>query len=240
MTLPDDLRLRLVSTFLVVLAISQLQHLPVAAVALFAVVLVTLGAGQRAVPWRRYLHVEIFVLLLLLSLPFSVPGTTLWTFGPLELSAEGLARALLVAAKVSACALLLLTALNKIEPERLGAALHALKVPDKLVQLLMLTVRYLSLLRTEGTRLHDAMRARAFAPGSNRHTWRSYGNLIGMLLVRALERAERVEEAMRCRAYSGRFPHASLTAPPRRDWWTFSLLSALALGLVVMLSLIHI
>ena len=36
------------------------------------------------------------------------------------------------------------------------------------------------------------LRVRGFKPGSNRHTWRSLGYLVGMLLVRSLERAERV------------------------------------------------
>ena len=97
----------------------------------------------------------------------------------------------------------------------------------------MLTVRYLSLIRDEARRLHDAMRARAFAPRSNRHTWQSYGYLIGMLLVRALERARRVEEAMACRGYSGRFPYAALVAPRARDWVGFALICGLGLGLLL-------
>ena len=65
------------------------------------------------------------------------------------------------------------------------------------------------------------MRARGFRPRTSRHTWRSYGNLMGMLLVRALERAQRVEEAMLCRGYNGAFPYRPLPAPARRDWTRF-------------------
>jgi cobalt/nickel transport system permease protein len=48
------------------------------------------------------------------------------------------------------------------------------------------------------------MKARAFWPRSDLHTWRSLGYLIGMLLVRSLERAERILKAMKCRGFDGR------------------------------------
>jgi cobalt/nickel transport system permease protein len=81
-----------------------------------------------------------------------------------------------------------------------------LGVPVKLVHLFLFTVRYAAVFRTETGRLLEAMRARAFVLRSSRHSWRTLGNLTGMMLVRSVERAERVEEAMRCRGFSGRLP----------------------------------
>jgi cobalt/nickel transport system permease protein len=49
------------------------------------------------------------------------------------------------------------------------------------------------------------MRARAFVARADRHTWRSFGWLIGMLLVRSFERSERIVAAMKCRGFDGRF-----------------------------------
>ncbi|PTW62808.1 cobalt/nickel transport system permease protein [Breoghania corrubedonensis] len=224
---PQDLRLRLVAAFLGVAALSQLHDLHVAAIALAAVVLMTLAAGIERRLLRRLIHVEGFVLLLLATLPFAVEGHTLFTLGPLAASAEGFARAGLVACKVSAAAFILMLFLGAVEASRLGAALQSLRVPETIVRLLVMTVRYLTLIRAEAHRLRESMRARAFHPRSNRHTWRSYGYLIGMLLVRALERAQRVEEAMRCRGYSGRFPYAAIPAPAVRDWLSFAVLTGL-------------
>ncbi len=228
--LPQDLRLRLVAAFVAVAALSQLHDLATAGFALAGVCLIALASGVERSLWRRMLHVEGFVLLLFLTLPFTVSGTPLLILGPLSASIEGLGRATLIACKVSASVLVLMTFLGNVDPTRLGAALHALHVPEAIVRLFVLTVRYLSLIRGEARRLHEAMRARAFRAGSNRHTWRSYGYLIGMLLVRALERAQRVEEAMRCRGFSGRFPHAALSAPGIRDWAVFAGLSGLAVA----------
>ena len=79
-------------------------------------------------------------------------------------------------------------------------------VPQKLVQLFLFTVRYISVFEREYDQLQRAMTIRAFEPRLNLHTLHSYGNLVGMLLVGALDRSERVNQAMKCRGFSGRFP----------------------------------
>lgn len=228
MIIPTDLRLRLVAAFVLVAAISQLHGLPVAAAVLAVATAAALAARPERQLWRRLLHVEGFVLVLFATLPFAVPGEAVFTLGPLTASVEGFARAALVASKISASVLVLLTVLGGIDTHRLGGALRGLRLPEPLVRLFVLTARYVGVLREEAARLREAMRARAFSPGSNRHTWRSYGNLVGMLLVRALERARRVEEAMALRGYDGRFPYAALPAPAVRDWAVLALFVALA------------
>lgn len=229
MILPADLRLRLVAAFLLVAALSQVRGLATAAVALAVVLAATLALARPArALWRRLLHVEGFVLLLFVMLPFTMPGEPMLTLGPLAASREGLVRAALIACKISASVLVLLAFLGDIDPQRMGGALRGLRVPEPLVRLFVLTVRYVGVIREEVRRLLEAMRARGFRAGSNRHTWRSYGNLIGMVLVRALERAQRVEEAMLCRGYDGRFPYRALPAPAARDWAGFALLAVLA------------
>lgn len=230
MILVADIRLRLVTALVVIMVLSQLQNLSVAAIAAAAAMLLALAAGLDARHWRRLLQVETLVILLFVTLPFAVSGTPLFVLGPLTASVEGVLRAGLVALKVSASVLVLMALLGSVEPARIGVALHALKLPEPLVRVFLLSVRYLSLIGDEARRLHDAMRARAFVPRSNRHTWQSYGYLIGMLLVRALDRARRVEEAMACRGYAGHFPHATLVAPANRDWLAlaaFAFLSAM-------------
>src|SRR5690606_32928217 len=72
---------------------------------------------------HRLAHVEGFLVLLLLFLPFTTPGRPVWTPGPLEASAEGLALGLLIALKVNAVAVSLLVLLAGTAPEGLGRAL---------------------------------------------------------------------------------------------------------------------
>jgi cobalt/nickel transport system permease protein len=69
---------------------------------------------------------------------------------------------------------------------------------------LLFTVRYLDVISREYKRMRKAMKARAFIPRNSWHTWRSFGYLVGMLLVRSLERSERIYAAMKCRGYCGK------------------------------------
>ena len=235
--LPTDLRARLLMALILVLAVSQLQTLPVAVTTLAAIAGLAVFSGINGNGWRRMLHVEAFLILLFLTLPFTVPGRTVLTLGPFDASAEGFTFAALIACKVSASVLTILVLLGSVEAMHLGGALHALRVPEPIVRLFVLTVRYLSVISGEARRLQEAiengltaeaaveaMRARAFRPGSNRHSWRSYGNLLGMLLVRALDRAQRVEGAMLCRGFSGRFPwrDPAPLSPSDLGWMTFA------------------
>jgi cobalt/nickel transport system permease protein len=48
------------------------------------------------------------------------------------------------------------------------------------------------------------MKARGFQPTTNLHTYKTYAHLVGMLLVRSADRAERVRNAMLCRGFRGR------------------------------------
>jgi cobalt/nickel transport system permease protein len=89
-------------------------------------------------------------------------------------------------------------------------------------------VRYIDVLDAEFMRLRQAMRARAFVPRSNRHSWNSFGWLIGMLLVRSLERSERILAAMKCRGFDGR-----LYLLEDYRWRVQDSLHALAFGLLL-------
>ena len=208
---PRDPRLRILAAVAAVLGLSQLTVLPVAALACALAVALTALSAQ-GLPWRRLAHLEGFVVLLLVTLPLTMPGTPLAQIGPLTASAEGLARAALLGCKITAAVLAMTLLLAGLDPVRLGGALAALRVPGQLVALFVATARYIDLIGPEATRLREAMRARGFRPRTDRHSLRSHGNLMGMLLVRALDRADRVEDAMRARGFTGHLPLQD--APP--------------------------
>ncbi|MBZ4023112.1 cobalt ECF transporter T component CbiQ [Rhodobacter sp. TJ_12] len=213
---PGDLRARLLAGAAVLVFIAPLDA-PGPAFAGLALVAVLYALERHALPWRRLLHLEAFLLIVLVTVPFSMPGTALLTLGPLQASVEGLWRALTLAAKVTASVLFLSALFAGAAPEHLGAALRALHLPEPLVRIFLGLVRYLALIRAEMARAQEAMRARSFRPGTNLHSWRSYGWLIGRMLLRALQRADRVEEAMRLRHYAGRLPRPATRAVPRAD-----------------------
>ncbi|HEY5717704.1 MAG TPA: cobalt ECF transporter T component CbiQ [Motiliproteus sp.] len=214
----SDPRLRvLAALWLALVAVSLSQ--PLALGALLSLTL--LLAASLRLPWRvlarRLLALEGFMLILLLMLPFSIPGEPLFSLGGWHASQAGLERALQLLLRANCVVVGMLTLLGTLEPEKLGHALGQLRLPDKLVHLFLLSVRYLFVLLEEYQRLRTAMRARAFVPRSNRHTWRSLGWLVGMLLVRSLERSQRILGAMQCRGFHGRFYRLDSQQWQRRD-----------------------
>lgn len=193
-------RARLAIAGMLVLGIVALNSLASLAFALAAALLLALAAGcsGRDIA-RRLLHVEGFLLVLMMVVPFTVQGTAILSLGPLTMSLEGLVKAGAIALKINAAALVILALVASLDTVRLGRALGGLGVPPPLVHLLLMTTRYVGVLRAEVKRLEEAMRARSFTARTSLHTWRSLGNLTGMTLVRSLERAERVQDAMRAR-----------------------------------------
>lgn len=165
----------------------------------------------------RLLPLNVVMLLLVLLLPLTTEGAPLGRLGPLRFSAEGLRLGAAVALKGNAIVLAMLVLLGTMEAPTLGHALSHLRVPDKLAHLMLFTVRYLDVLHREYLRLAAAMRVRGFRPRMDRHTYRSYGYLVGMLLVRSFDRAERIAAAMKCRGFRGRFYLLDHFAFGRRD-----------------------
>jgi cobalt/nickel transport system permease protein len=201
-----DPRLRIVAALALALLTVSLEHLVLVTMAMPLAFVLTLLAGlPPRLIGRRLFALEGFMLLLLILLPFSVPGTPLLQLGPLVASWQGMVQALTILLKANTVVLVVLALIGTLEPVVLGHALYRLRVPDKLVHLLLFTVRYLGLLNDEYRRLRQAMYARGFRARSDRHTWRSFGWLMGMLLVRSLERAQRIVTAMKCRGFNGRF-----------------------------------
>jgi cobalt/nickel transport system permease protein len=201
-----DPRARVAAALAFALAVVALERLESVAFALgAAVVLAVLFRVPPGTAARRLAAAQASLALLVVTLPFAIPGESVFRLGPLRASDAGLLRAGMVALKANAIALAVMALLGTLDAGRLGHALHRLRAPAALVQLLLFTVRYLGLLEAELARLRTALRARAFRPGSDRHTLRTLGLLAGVLIVRSAARADRVLEAMRCRGFTGRF-----------------------------------
>lgn len=85
---------------------------------------------------------------------------------------------------------------------RLVAGLERLGLPRVFAVQLLFLYRYLFVIADEGARMKRGVDARA--GGKKALTLRVYGSLIGHLLLRSMDRAERVHRAMLARGYEGR------------------------------------
>jgi cobalt/nickel transport system permease protein len=177
----------------------------------------------------RLLAVNSFVVFLWFVLPFTYPGETVWRWGPLAATREGLSLAGLITLKSNAIIIALMALIATAPIVTLGQALHNLRLPDKLCHLLLFTYRYIHVFEQEYQRLVQAMKIRGFRPRTNLHTYRSYAYLAAMLLVRSFDRAERVFQAMLCRGFQGTFYSLKTFTWQRRDG-IFLAVSLLALA----------
>ena len=155
---------------------------------------------------KRLLLADFFLLLVVLTLPFTTPGKTWFALGPLALSREGLALSLFIFAKSNAILLTTYVLLGGRSVFELAHALHHLRTPSKLVQLLFFTFRYLSLLEREFRRLLEAAKLRGFTPKTALRSYRTFAYLMANLFLRSYDRSLRVYEAMLLRGYRGYFP----------------------------------
>lgn len=87
--------------------------------------------------------------------------------------------------------------------DRLASALRILKIPRLFVLQLLLTYRYISVLMEEVSLIWRAYSMRApQQKGIHRRVW---GSLIGQLILRTFERAQRVYQAMCLRGFTGEY-----------------------------------
>jgi len=200
-----DPRMRIVMACLFAVVTVALSSLTALAMALsISIGMLLLSGMPLGRTLKRMAMMDSFIIFMLVLLPFTVPGDAIFTLWGFPASWQGLWKAIEIALTANAVVLAMMVLVGTMEPVTLGHALHRLRFPETLVHLLMFTIRYIEVLREEYMRLRSAMKVRGFRPGTNWHTYRSFGYLVGMMLVRAIERSERILGAMKCRGFSGR------------------------------------
>jgi cobalt/nickel transport system permease protein len=202
-----DPRWKLAGLVLAAILISMLGSLPAATAALVAA-WVLAGLSRMPLGWylSRLTALAAVLLFFVVLLPFILPGDgPTFEVGPVQASWYGLQVALVICLKAVAIVTLMLVLLISAPLDANLKAAHALHVPGLLIQITVLTYRYLFLLADEVGRLLVALRVRGYRLRSHPRRFRMIGHLAGTMLVRGYERAERVGQAMRCRAFDGRF-----------------------------------
>jgi cobalt/nickel transport system permease protein len=157
-----------------------------------------------------------------------VQGEPLFSVGPLVGTHEGVLYAARISLKSNAIVTVLIALVASSSILTLGHAMHELRVPKKIVHLFFFTYRYIHVIGREYVRLVNAMKVRGFRPGTNMHSYKTFAYLVGMLLVRSCDRAERVRNAMLCRGFRGRLYSLSDFSMKTRD----------VISLIVMLTLV--
>ncbi len=177
-------------------AIALVQHLPGA---LLALGLALLWVGLSRIPLsfiiQRLKAVLLFLSPFLVLLPLTHPGG--WQ--------AGLEQGGIIFIKGLAMVLTVFPMFGTTPFHVSMKALAHLRVPERLVTMLMFTYRYLFGFLEEVRTVQQAARARGFKAGNNLRTISMVGNLIGLTVVRAYERTERIYQAMLARGFRQKF-----------------------------------
>jgi cobalt/nickel transport system permease protein len=96
---------------------------------------------------------------------------------------------------------------NVLPFDELLVTLRRWKCPAILTAMLSFMYRFSYIMWAELERMQTARRVRSFGRGSLKFAWRSRTQMLGMLLLRGLSRAERVHGAMCSRGWTGQIVH---------------------------------
>ena len=191
---------RLIYLFIWGLIISGLSDLtwliPLNALAV-SLFFISLQFSQKSfLPYlKRWFALIIFIALMWATLS--------WKIGEngIELNFQGIELAEKLSLRTHLLLISLWLFLWNINDAVLVQAIGKLPLPEKLIQLFVLTVRYIALLGELHQKMDIAMRARGFRPGLNRRTLYVTAQSVALLLIHALLKAETAQMALKCRGF---------------------------------------
>ena len=198
-----EIRHKMVGLLALIFAFSFVRDLRL----LPAMLLVTLMLYVLSrLPWlylvRRLQYPGFFILMLAVILPLTTGSSVLVQFGPLAVRMEGCLSVLLIVVRFGCILTLGLVCFGTAPFLDAVRAMRAMGLPALISDMILLAYRYLFEIGTDLMQMRTAMRLRGFRPRRpDAETISTIGALVGSLLIRTYERAERVYKAMRLRGY---------------------------------------
>ncbi len=197
-----DPRAKVITTLVFILVVASFGKYQVAALLpmlIFPGAMIAVGNLPLGYLSKKLLLVAPFAVLIGILNPV-FDREILLTLGPVAVSGGWISLASIVLRFVLSLGAALILIASTSFPA-ICRALEQLGTPRVFVIQLLFLYRYIFVLADEGVRLARARALRSFE--GRGHEWRVFGSMAGQLLMRALDRAERVHLAMRCRGFDG-------------------------------------
>ncbi|MBE9140108.1 cobalt ECF transporter T component CbiQ [Nodosilinea sp. LEGE 07088] len=237
-------RLKLVSLAVLMFAFATVRQLALVPWMLgIAALLYGLSGLPLTFLWQRLSYPGLFILALVLVLPFTVGDTVVSQWGWLALRQEGLLATLLIVGRFLSILTLGFILLGTTPFLTLLQAMRSLGLPTILADMTLLSYRYLFEIAAMLATMQQSMRLRGF--GQTRQRWlrvnsqtmQQLAMLAGNLLIRSYEQSERVYKAMRLRGYGYGVKPTREQSLPRQpsalSWGLTGAVVAAAVGLIV-------
>jgi cobalt/nickel transport system permease protein len=229
-----DPRARILTTLTFIVVVVSFGHYTVLALVPFALFPVVLGA-LGDIPFRRIAHQVLmaspFAIMMGIFNPLLDPAPLVILFGvPISGGWVSLTSILLRFALTVSAALVLVVSTG-LQP--LCRGLEQLGVPHLFTMQLMFFQRYALILAGEASRMRMAHALRA---GASKLRLSTYASLLGHLLLRSLDRSQRIHQAMIARGFEGSL-QGSRTAPWRTSDSIFLVVCISAFGVARFINL---
>ena len=108
--------------------------------------------------------------------------------------------------------------------------MHRLKFPAKLTTMIFFTAKSIFLIKHEFDRFKHTLHVRGFEPKTNLLSYQTVAGFVGILVIKAIERAAFLQKAMQLRGFCGQV-YSLETTPP---FGTYDLI----LSLITLISLL--
>lgn len=227
-----DPRIKIPALFILILSIALVRDFKIALVALVSAIgLLVISRIPPGFVFLRLRWVVLFLAPFFIILPITVPGDSAWNAG---FPNKGFFLAALIFTKALAIVIIGFPMFGTTPFNVSMKALAEIRLPQKLIQIILFCYRYIFVYLDQLRRMRIAMSARGFQPKTNIFTLRVLGDSVGMLLVMSFEQTERIYQAMCCRGYTGAFVVAADFRLRRADVFIGVLVLALASAFVIL------
>ena len=176
----------------------------------------------------------LFLLVVVVLLPFLVGPTVLFRIGPLAFREEGCLQMLLVVAKFMSVLTTGLVLFGTAPFLTMVNAMRAVGLPPLLADMTLFSYRYIYEIGGDLETMETAMGLRGFrARSPSGRSLRILSSLAGSILVRTYEKSDRVHKAMILRGYGRSVRPRERTQASERDVIALVAVLLLAVGFVV-------
>lgn len=209
---------KVISFFALILVASVIPHIK-GAVFLFAVACFSILLSRLPLKYvvkRLYMPV-ILIIFMFLILIVSYTGEPIYSIGSLYMTKEGIDFSTLILFRATSCLFFAFVLYETTRFEKIIHVLYSFKIPEILLQILVLSHRYIYVLLNELTGMLNAAVSKGFNIKLNVKSLTAIGNMIGMLIVKSYERGERVYYAMASKGYTGYIKMSDLEKIKTKD-----------------------
>ncbi len=220
-----DPRIKILASLFLSFTIVALKSFAVIALSwLWVICFLVIAKVPLEVIIRRLKPVVAFGILLILLMTLTAPvkeNTVYCVFFGITLNLDGFYQALRIFSKAFSIVLITAFLLETSTYTTMLQAMQSLKVPSSFTQMLMVSYRYIFVIKDEAYRMNRAMKLRGLDSKFRLENLKVIGNFLGILFVRSFERIQRIYDAMVLRGYRGSFPNLTVFRPSLKDWLMF-------------------